>query len=162
MAENTAQYQAIIDSPVAKLGIKCSETHLLEIDFLAKSKKQQKPNNYFASTVVQQLAAYFSNPNFKFTLPIKPQGTVYQNQVWRQLVAIAAGKTLSYGMVAEKIESGARAVGNACRANPTPIVVPCHRVVAVAGLGGFAGKTKGLNLVRKTWLLEHEGVCVSY
>ena len=69
---------------------------------------------------------------------------------------IPAGKTLSYGVLAKKLDTSARAVGNACRANPVPIIVPCHRVVASNGMGGFMGKRSGSPLDLKHWLLAHE------
>ncbi|TAM44799.1 MAG: MGMT family protein, partial [Gammaproteobacteria bacterium] len=76
--------------------------------------------------------------------------------VWNALQRIPAGKVLSYGDLARKLKTGPRAVGNACRANPIPVVVPCHRVVASNGKGGFMGKTGGKALVIKDWLLAHE------
>ena len=68
--------------------------------------------------------------------------------------------TRTYRDLAEQLGSVPRAVGQACRANPCPIVVPCHRVVAVKGLGGFAGDRAGRKLAIKRWLLRHEGVVV--
>ncbi len=64
---------------------------------------------------------------------------------------------MTYGGLATKLGSGARAVGNACRQNPISIIIPCHRVVAANGLGGYAGHTQGKVLDRKRWLLTHEG-----
>jgi len=83
-------------------------------------------------------------------------GTDFQQQVWRTLLKIAAGRTLSYGQVAEAIgrPKAVRAVGGACGANPIPVLVPCHRVLAAHnGLGGFSS---GLNWKRR--LLEREGI----
>jgi len=72
---------------------------------------------------------------------------------------IPAGKTRTYGEVAQELHSSARAVGGACGANPIPLVVPCHRIVASGGsLGGFMGaREEGFELGIKRWLLEHEG-----
>ncbi len=84
------------------------------------------------------------------------QGTDYQKSVWQCISEIKWGETLTYGDIAEQLDSSARAVGNACRANPVPIIVPCHRVVSKSGLGGFAGQREGNNINVKTWLLEHE------
>lgn len=86
------------------------------------------------------------------------RGTEFQKQVWRALSAIPRGGTSSYGRIAEKIgrPAAVRAVGQACGANPIPVLIPCHRVLtAAAGLGGFSG---GLEWKRK--LLEREGVSV--
>ena len=85
-------------------------------------------------------------------------GTPFQRRVWQVLQKIPSGSTMTYGEVAQQIGSGARAVGNACRANPCPLIVPCHRVVGVDGLGGFSGERGGEKLEIKRWLLQHEGV----
>jgi methylated-DNA-[protein]-cysteine S-methyltransferase len=97
------------------------------------------------------------DPAFEFGLPLAPAGTHFQRRVWARIAAIPSGQTLSYGEVAAAIGSGPRAVGNACGANPYPIVVPCHRVVAANhGLGGFARNSGGFLLDIKKWLLRHE------
>jgi len=79
--------------------------------------------------------------------------------VWEAMQAIPAGETRTYGEIAAAIGSSARAVGGACGANPIPLVVPCHRVVASGGrLGGFMGaREEGFELAIKRWLLAHEG-----
>jgi methylated-DNA-[protein]-cysteine S-methyltransferase len=78
---------------------------------------------------VRQLRAWLKDPGFEFGLPLAPAGTHFQRRVWERISAIPRGRTLTYGEVATAIRSGPRAVGNACGANPYPIVVPCHRVV---------------------------------
>jgi methylated-DNA-[protein]-cysteine S-methyltransferase len=72
------------------------------------------------------------------------------------MLAIPPGRTRSYGDIAAELGSSARAVGNACRANPIPLFIPCHRVVAKHGLGGFGGQTRGRLPEIKAWLLRHE------
>ena len=67
---------------------------------------------------------------------------------------------LTYGEMAKKLDSSPRAVGNACRANPLPIIIPCHRVVSQSGIGGYGGHTEGEVLAIKEWLLHHEGVII--
>jgi len=106
----------------------------------------------------EQLKRYFAAPQTGFDLPLQQQGTPYQQRVWRALQRIPSGKTLTYGQLAKRLHSSPRAIGNACRQNPLPLLVPCHRVVAASGLGGFAGETAGRPLALKRWLLEHEGV----
>lgn len=110
------------------------------------------------AAIRDQFAAYFANGAFPFDLPLALEGTNFQRQVWRLLRAIPAGATLTYGELARQLGSSPRAVGGACRANPCPIVVPCHRVLAKDGPGGFAGDTGGRRLALKLWLLRHEGV----
>jgi methylated-DNA-[protein]-cysteine S-methyltransferase len=83
-------------------------------------------------------------------------GTVFQQRVWQAIASIPLGQTRSYGQLAEQLNSGPRAVANACGANRIPLIIPCHRVLAKNGLGGFMqGKKNGLNI--KRWLLAHEG-----
>ena len=87
----------------------------------------------------RQIAAYFTSGTFVFDLPLRPAGTAFQNAVWQAMRAIPAGGVRTYGEIARELGSSARAVGGACGANPIPIVIPCHRVVAAGGLGGYSG-----------------------
>ncbi|MDC9725199.1 MAG: methylated-DNA--[protein]-cysteine S-methyltransferase [Gammaproteobacteria bacterium] len=89
-------------------------------------------------------------------MPLVKCGTEFQQKVWHYLQTIPLGETRYYSDVAKALNSSAQAVGNACRANPFVIVVPCHRVVSKTGLGGYDGKTSGHNLAIKQWLLDHE------
>jgi methylated-DNA-[protein]-cysteine S-methyltransferase len=85
------------------------------------------------------------------------QGTAFQRRVWQAIAAIPVGQTRTYGQIARQIGSGPRAVANACGANNTPLLIPCHRVVAQNGIGGFM-QSKQNGLLIKQWLLAHEGV----
>jgi methylated-DNA-[protein]-cysteine S-methyltransferase len=105
----------------------------------------------------RQLNEYFESHATDFDLPLALQGTLFQRRLWAELTRIPFGQTRTYGEIARLLGSSPRAVGQACRANPCPIVVPCHRVVAIKGLGGFAGDTSGCKLAVKRWLLDHEG-----
>ncbi len=97
------------------------------------------------------------------TLPIKllRQGTLFQHSVWAEMANIPWGHTLTYSEIAHKISSAPRAVGNACRANPYPWLIPCHRVVAVSGLGGYSGQTVGPLMAIKEKLLSYESATKS-
>jgi methylated-DNA-[protein]-cysteine S-methyltransferase len=100
----------------------------------------------------RQLDAYFRRTLREFALPLSPAGTAYQKKVWDELRRIPYGETRSYGDIAFRIGSVARAVGNANGLNPIPIIVPCHRVIGSDGsLVGFGG-----GLPAKRWLLDHE------
>jgi methylated-DNA-[protein]-cysteine S-methyltransferase len=103
------------------------------------------------------LDAYFQDGAYRFDLPLRIAGTTFQQRLWRALSAIPPGRTLTYGQLAQELGTSPRAVGGACRANPCPIVIPCHRVVGAHGLGGFAGDLSGRKLAVKRWLLGHEG-----
>ncbi|KAA2213885.1 methylated-DNA--[protein]-cysteine S-methyltransferase [Teichococcus oryzae] len=101
-----------------------------------------------------QLQDYFDGQRAEFDLPLAPHGSVFQQRVWAALREIPPGETRSYGEVARAIGSVARAVGQANGANPIPIIIPCHRVVAGGGaLGGYSG---GDGPATKTYLLELE------
>jgi methylated-DNA-[protein]-cysteine S-methyltransferase len=111
--------------------------------------------------IAEQLREYFSGARTTFDLPLAASGTEFQRKVWGALCRIPAGQTRSYGEVAADLGiRSARAIGQANRRNPIPIVVPCHRVLASGGkLGGYAGEwgAEGDALARKRWLLHHEG-----
>lgn len=107
---------------------------------------------------VRQLQAYFANPGVEPDVPLNLNGSDFQLRVWQALREIPAGSVRTYGELARKLGSGPRAVGGACRANPCPILVPCHRVVAAHGRGGYAGAASGRWPAIKEWLLRHEGV----
>jgi len=149
-------YQAKIKAPFGVLGICCHDELLTGISFLPKESSLQQPTSLFAQTVCTQLASYFDDPDFRFSLPLKPNGTNHQNKVWQLMRAIPRGQTRQYGELARQIVSSPRAVGQACGANPIPIVIPCHRVVSKAGMGGFAHHRDGYELDIKRWLLAHE------
>ncbi|MGD2138309.1 MAG: methylated-DNA--[protein]-cysteine S-methyltransferase, partial [Gammaproteobacteria bacterium] len=104
-----------------------------------------------------ELQAWFRDPHAAFSVPLESAATPFQQGVRTALQQIPAGQTRTYGELAARLGSGARAVGNACRHNPFPILVPCHRVVSATGMGGYAGSTEGAELARKRWLLQHEG-----
>ncbi len=109
-----------------------------------------------ARGIEYQLRRYFDDPRRCFDLKLAPCGTPFQRRVWRLLRRIPPGATMTYGEIARRLASGPRAVGGACRRNPTPIVIPCHRVVAAGAPGGYCGSMKGRMLHAKRWLLQHE------
>lgn len=149
-------YQARFPAPFGVLGIRCEADVLTGINFLAPGTPLQAPVSPFAQLVCKQLAAYFADPDFQFTLSLKLGGTPHQRKVWRAMRAIPRGQTQQYGELAREVASSPRAVGQACGANPIPIVIPCHRVVSKTGMGGFAHHRGGYELDIKRWLLTHE------
>ena len=152
----TKPYSAILSTPAFAIGICCDQDEITGIDYL-EARAELAPQTPLAKEAVRQLRAWLKDPSFQFGLPLAPAGTHFQRRVWDQIAAIPPGRTMSYGEVAAAIRSGPRAVGNACGANPYPIVVPCHRVVgANQGLGGFARQRGGFLLDIKKWLLQHE------
>ena len=148
-------YQARLLTPFAVLGIVTDGAALTAVDFLPLGTPALAPQNPLAEKVCAQLRAYLSDPSFRFDLPLAPRGTAFQVRVWQALREIPCGSTLRYGELARLLHSAPRAVGQACGANPIPVIVPCHRVLARDGLGGFM-KSGGEALAIKRWLLEHE------
>jgi methylated-DNA-[protein]-cysteine S-methyltransferase len=103
---------------------------------------------------VAQLQDYFDGARRDFDLPLAPTGSPFRQKVWASLQAIPHGETRSYGDLARALGSSARAIGQANGANPIPLLIPCHRVLASGGaLGGYSG---GDGPPTKLWLLEHE------
>jgi methylated-DNA-[protein]-cysteine S-methyltransferase len=103
----------------------------------------------------RQLAAYFDGSLKDFDLPLRPEGSPFEQAVWRAMCRIPAGSTRSYGAIAAEVGAPARAVGGACGSNPIPIIIPCHRILATGGpLGGYSGQ--GGNETKR-FLLALEG-----
>lgn len=148
---------AILVAPGFCLGIRCDDV-IRAIEFL-EPRTEVIPTTPLAKEAVRQLRAYLDAPRFEFSLPLAPAGTPFQRRVWNAIAAIPLGETRTYGDLATRLSSSPRAVGNACGANPYPLIVPCHRVVAAGGIGGFNRQRGGFLLGVKRWLLEHEGVC---
>lgn len=126
------------------------------IDFLADDISPHASQDPLTLEVIAQLEAYCRDSRFSFNLPLAKPATTYQGRVREALLAIPAGQVLSYAELADKLGSGARAVAIACRRNPLPVIVPCHRIVAKNSVGGYAGATSGKPVEIKRWLLEHE------
>lgn len=151
------EYQAKLRAPFGVLGIRCTEEALTGIDFLPTGESTQRPANALAQAVCGQLLRYFENSGVQFSLPLDLRGTPHQNKVWQAMLDIPHGQTRSYGEIAAQLKSCAQAVGQACGANPIPVIIPCHRIVARKGLGGFNRHTDDAHLSVKRWLLKHEG-----
>ena len=153
-------FQARVRTPFATLGVSATDTHVTGIRFLAPDTPALMPaKGSVAHLACVQIHAYLEDGRFTFDLPLRLAGTRHRMEVWEAMQRIPAGETRSYGEIAVLLRSSARAVGGACGANPIPLVVPCHRIVASGGkLGGFMGaRDDGFELGIKRWLLAHEG-----
>lgn len=157
----TSNDDALISTPFGAVAITAPNGRLA-IELLAVPPSDsiqiaKLSSNPVVVNACQQIVAYLQQPIAKFDLSLTQQGTIFQQRVWGAISAIPLGKTRTYSEIAKQIGSGPRAVANACGANNLPLVVPCHRVVAKHGIGGFMqGKKDGLLI--KQWLLRHEGV----
>ena len=153
-------YDAILDAPPCRLGARFSGEALTRLDFLGADVHVSRSLDSRAAHLASQLDAYWINPEHEFDLLFVPAGTPFQLRVWRALLSIPRGEPTTYGALARQLGTAARAVGQACGSNPLPIVVPCHRVVAAHGLGGFMHASAGAPLEVKSWLLRHESQAV--
>lgn len=150
------RYDAVLAMPFGRLGVRTDDGALVGLAFLSEEVDLQRPSGPVAERVCAQVRGYLQDPDFCFSLPLRLTGTAFQRRVWNAIAAIPRGGTRSYGDIASELGSAPRAVGQACGANPYPLVVPCHRVVAVGGMGGFAHAADGYLPRVKRWLLAHE------
>ena len=149
-------FASVVAAPGFALGVNCTADEITGIEFL-EPQPAQAPTSPLAAEAVRQLRAYLTDPQHEFSLPLRPAGTTFQRRVWEQISAIPNGQTRTYGQLAKALKNAPRAVGQACGANPYPLVVPCHRVIASGGgLGGFNRQGGGFLLEVKRWLLHHE------
>jgi methylated-DNA-[protein]-cysteine S-methyltransferase len=149
-------YDAILDAPRCRLGAIFTGDALTRLDFLPADTPASTRPDARTRQLARELEAYWQNPAHDFDLLFVPQGTPFQLRVWHALMGIPAGHPVTYGALAKQLGTAARAVGQACGSNPLPILIPCHRVVAVHGLGGFMHSAAGAPLDVKSWLLAHE------
>jgi methylated-DNA-[protein]-cysteine S-methyltransferase len=150
-----------VDSPIGRLLLTSDGTTLTGL-YTKPSRKVQSTDGWVEDARIEplvetarQLNEYFAGRRREFDLPLRLQGTAFQNRVWQELTEIPYGATWSYGQLAKRLgnPNASRAVGLANGQNPISILVPCHRVIGADGsLTGYGG-----GLERKHWLLTHEG-----
>ncbi len=155
-------FSAIVEAPFGAIGVRTEAGDVKELVYLPSSFDAKAATDPLAERAARQIAQYLDDPDFRFDLPLAQVGTAYQHKVWKTIAAIPRGDVLTYGEVAKLIRSAPRAVGQACGANWFPLVIPCHRVTAAGGLGGFShhDDETGFHLGVKRWLLRHEGVAL--
>lgn len=157
-AASTLNYTQM-ESPVGPLLLTADESGLREILFVngrhpVRPDPSWKKDTSPFTEALRQLRSYFAGKLEIFDLPLSPQGTPFQLEVWRRLCEIPYGETISYGELARRIgnPNASRAVGLANGSNPIPIVIPCHRVIGSNGkLTGYGG---GLPIKEKLLALE--------
>jgi len=149
-------FDVIVDFPRMKVAVATRDDRVCEIRYLAPSAEPSAPSSVLGEKAARQLERYREDPDTRFDLPLLVEGTPFQRRLWDALCEIPRGKTLTYGELARCLGAEARAVGQACGDNRLPIVIPCHRMVAANGIGGFAHATGGYLLEAKRWLLAHE------
>lgn len=155
MKQSSLSQTILYHCPLGVLTLQFTDDGLSAITFGASKKHKNNPVNLGVSTAtIKGLDEYFLKKRKSFVFPKNMRGTPFELKVWRALTSIPYGKTMSYKELAQRIghPRAYRAVGSACRRNPVPIVIPCHRVIRSDGrIGEYVGGTK-----RKKWLLTYE------
>lgn len=149
-------YDTILDFAPCRIGARFMGEALTGLSYLPADAPLTRNLDQRAKHLANELEHYTGNPAHIFDLLFVPSGTPFQLRVWRALLAIPAGQTLSYGALATQLNTAPRAVGQACASNPLPLLIPCHRVVSAKGLGGFMHAASGVPVDIKAWLLRHE------
>ena len=149
---DTQIHRMVITSPLGPMTISEQNGAIIGLDWRAESATAPTP---LLRRAADHLADYFAGRRRDFDLPLAPQGTAFQQKVWRRMANIPYGKVITYGDLAHAVGSAPRAIGGACGRNPIAIILPCHRVIGGSGaLTGYSG-AGGVNT--KQFLLELEG-----
>ena len=152
-----SKYDGSLTFPFGVVGILTQDSNLIGLEFLPQGTTEELPKTATGKQVWNALFAYMEDPNKLIEVALASEGTDFQKKVWNALRRIPIGEVMTYGELAKSINTSPRAAANACRRNRIPILIPCHRIVAQKGLGGYCGETDGHMMVVKKWLLAHEG-----
>lgn len=128
--------QLSLHTPVGEITLSEDNGKIVSLDWGWGRDQDQTP---LLREAKQQMNAYFDGALAAFDLPLHMDGTPFQKNVWRAMLRIPAGRTRTYGDIARTLSASAQSVGTACGRNRIPIIIPCHRVVAANGLGGYSG-----------------------
>lgn len=152
-------YYSFVPSPLGDLlltgdGVALTRLYMTDQKYADSVDPAWKRDDRLFKSATAQLDAYFAGTLAQFDLTLAPQGTEFQQSVWKALLDIPFGQTESYGSLATRLgkPGASRAVGLANGRNPISIIIPCHRVIGANGsLTGYGG-----GIDRKRWLLRHE------
>lgn len=151
------RHRISVGTPLGSITVAERDGAIVALDWYMLDGRHGRPtpSTPLLRCAADQLAEYFAGQRRDFDLPLAPEGSEFQQRVWRRMAKIPYGKTMTYGDLAHAIGSAPRAVGGACGRNPIAIVLPCHRVIGGGGaLTGYSG-AGGVNT--KQFLLELEG-----
>jgi methylated-DNA-[protein]-cysteine S-methyltransferase len=151
------RHHARLKTPFAVLGIRTVGARVTDIEYLPVGAAALAPLNALAEQTCAEIERYLDDPEYPMQVPFELAGTPFQCRVWTAIAAIRPGRTRTYTDLARTLKTAPRPVGGACGANRLPLVIPCHRVVATGGIGGFMNARSGSPLDVKRWLLRHEG-----
>jgi len=141
---------AVAQTRFGRLGVESDGTHVVALHWDAAPRGE---SSGLLIEAVAQLEAYDAGKLTDFDLPLAPEGSDFQKQVYDAMLAIPYGETLTYGDIAKALSCPAQPIGQACGANPIPVIIPCHRVLSKNGIGGFSGAG---GVEGKIALLKHE------
>jgi methylated-DNA-[protein]-cysteine S-methyltransferase len=140
-----------VDTPVGRVGIAERDGQIVRVSWSAKPDGEPTA---LLTEAARQIAAYFAGEITEFDLPLDPGGNDLERQVFGAMRAIPYGQTRTYGEIAKDLGTYGQPVGQACGANPIPVIIPCHRVLSATGLGGYSGQG---GVETKIALLKLEG-----
>ena len=155
-------YDVTVEFPKFKVGVAMRDGVVTQLKYLPLSAPSISPGSELAKRAERQLQGYREDANTRFDLPVVVEGTELQKAVWKAMCAIPRGSTRTYGDVARELGADARDIGQCCGDNRLPLVIPCHRIVAADGIGGFAHATGGYLVEAKRWLLMHEAAATAF
>ena len=156
-------FSAIVAAPFGAIGIRTEAGQLRELVYLPPHFSEKDATDGVAEQAGRAGRALPGRRRFRLQPAAGRAGSAFQQRVWAAIASIPRGSVRTYGQVAKHIGSAPRAVGQACGANWFPLVIPCHRVTAAGGLGGFSNHDdeNGFHLSVKRWLLTHEGAALA-
>ena len=159
MKKTDQQCDVVFTTDLATIGLQFDGSKLVKVKYLNKTL-QKAPQSKTIEAVKNKIEKYLdpSSKSKNINVDVLLNVTPFQGKVLKQLQKIPYGETRTYGEIAKILKTSPRAVGNACRNNPLPIIIPCHRVVAANGIGGYDGARSGSLLKIKRQLLENEGL----
>lgn len=146
----------LITTPVGNLFVRSCDDVICQLDWMGLEALSQFEGGIEMDSMTSKIIMYWSYPMADVPVKLLQQGTLFQRKVWSELVKIRFGETITYKELAVRTGTAARAIGGACRANHFPLIIPCHRVVSVSGVGGYAGQKQGEFMSIKLKLLEYE------
>ena len=126
-----------LETEIGRLGLVALSGSITRLIWQCDAPEAESGELFEAS---RQLKRYFAGALTAFDLPLRPHGSEFAQKVWIAMLGIPYGETRTYGELAREVGGSAQSVGNACGSNPIPIIIPCHRVVAANGLGGYSGE----------------------
>ena len=151
-----ALHQAVLQTPVGNLLVEASETAVMAIRILSGGEGMPNTGAHNSGPIrmaLDQIGEYFAGTRQHFDLPLAPLASNRGTALREGMIGVAYGTTTTYGALARALGSAPRAIGQACRRNPLPIIVPCHRITSASGPEYYSA---GEGVATKSWLIAHE------